>query len=101
MELIELLNHGSENAVSLDFLSAMAGMSKRAVREELSRITASGEEVVCTDANGNGYYLAANIEEAYKYRKYNMSYWMSGLEKDKGIQKFIEKKQNEQQLKLF
>ena len=101
MELMELLNYGAENAVSLDFLSAMSGMCKRRVRDELSKITESGEECVCTDAEGNGYYLAATIEEAETYRKYNRSYWMSGIEKDKGIQKFIEKKQNEQQICLF
>lgn len=101
MEVIELLNRGSENAVSLDFLSALSGLNKRKVRDELSKITVSGEEVVCTDAEGNGYYLAATIEEAEKYRKYNRSYWMSGIEKDRGIQKFIEKKQNEQQITLF
>lgn len=101
MKLIELLNRGAENAVSLDFLSAMSGLGKRQVRDELSRITVSGEECVCTDAEGNGYYLAANIEEAERYRKYNRSYWMSGIEKDKGIQKYIEKKQNEQQICLF
>ena len=101
MELIELLNHGAENAVSLDFLSSMTGMGKRNVRDALSKITAEGEEVVCTDAEGRGYYLAATIEEAERYRKYNRSYWMSGIEKDRGIQKFIEKRQNEHQICLF
>lgn len=101
MAVIELLKHGAENAVSLDFLSAMSGLSKRKVGYELSKITVSGEEVVCTDAEGNGYYLAANIEEAEKYRKYNRSYWLSGILKDRGIQRFIERKQNEQQISLF
>lgn len=101
MELLELLNHGAENAVSLDFLSAMTGMHKRRVRDELSKITISGDEVVCTDAEGKGYYLAANEEEAKKYQVYNWSYVEAGLEKDKGIRKFIERKQNEQQISLF
>ena len=101
MELIELLNYGSGNAVSLDFLSAMSGMDKRRVRDELSKITISGDEVVCTDADGKGYYLAANIEEAERYRKYNRSYYLSGILKDRGIGRFIENKQNEQQISLF
>lgn len=101
MTVIELLNHGAKNAVSLDFLSAMSGLSRRDVRDEMSRITTSGEEVVCTDADGTGYYLAETIEEAERYRKYNRSYWMSGIEKDKGIQRFIERKLNEQQISLF
>lgn len=101
MELMDLLNHGAENAVSLDFLSAMTGLSRRTVRDELSKITCSGEEVVCTDAEGRGYYLAANIEEAERYRKYNRSYWLSGILKDRGIEKYLETKRNEQQICLF
>lgn len=101
MELMDLLNHGSENAVSLDFLSAMTGLSRRTVRDELSKITCSGEEVVCTDAEGRGYYLAANIEEAERYRKYNRSYYLSGILKDRGIEKYLETKRNEQQICLF
>lgn len=101
VKLIELLNHGAENAVSLDFLSAMSGLSKRRVRDELSNITITGDEVVCTDAEGKGYYLAATIEEAERYRKYNRSYYLSGILKDRGIGRFIERKQNEQQISLF
>jgi len=101
MELMELLNYGAENAVSLDFLSAMSGMHKRQVRDELSKITESGEECVCTNADGKGYYLASTEDEARKYKAYNWSYIESGLRKDRGIQKFIEKKQNEQQICLF
>lgn len=99
--MIELLNYGAENAVSLDYLSAMSGLGKRKVRDELSKITVSGDDVVCTDAEGRGYYLAANVEEAERYRKYNRSYWLSGILKDRGIERFIEKKQNEQQICLF
>ena len=101
MELMDLLSHGAENSVSLDFLSAMTGLSRRTVRDELSKITCSGEEVVCTDAEGRGYYLAANIEEAERYRKYNRSYWLSGILKDRGIEKYLETKRNEQQICLF
>ena len=101
MEVIELLKYGAQNAVSLEFLSEMSGLSKRKVREALSAITVSGDEVVCTDANGNGYYMAANIEEAENYRRYNRSYWMSGILKDRGIERYLETKRNENQIKLF
>ena len=101
MEVIELLKHGAQNAVSLDYLSAMSGLSKRKVRDVMSGITVSGYEVVCTDADGNGYYLAATIEEAEKYRRYNRSYWLTGIMKDRGIERFLETKRNENQIKLF
>lgn len=101
MKVLDCLKYGSDNAVSLDYISAMTGLGKRACREEMSRITVSGEEVVCTDANGSGYYLAAGIEEAKRCQKYNRSYLLSSIEKDKGIRKFIARKENEQQISLF
>ena len=101
MRLIELLNYGSENAVSLSYLSAMPGMHKRRVRDELSKITESGEECVCTNADGSGYYLASTSEEINRYEAYIQSYIHAGLRKARGIKKFKEKKQNEQQICLF
>ena len=90
--LLDYLKTGKENAVSLNYLANVSGMSKRKVREEISRINTSGEEIVCTLANGTGYYIAATIEEAQAYRNYNRSYWMSGIEKDKGIARCMDRK---------
>ena len=101
MTVLDCLKYGADNAVSLNYIATMTGIGKRACRDEMSRITASGEEVVCTDAKGNGYYLAAGVEEAKRYQRYNKSYLMSSIEKDKGIRKFIERKENEQQISLF
>lgn len=101
MTVLECLDRGAENAVSLEYVVAVTGMSERAVRDEFFRITTSGEEVVCTDGVGKGYYLAADAEEARRYQKYNKSYWLSGIEKDKGIRRFIDRMENEDQMKLF
>lgn len=90
--LLDYLGTGKENAVSLKYLSMASKMSERKVREEISRINTSGEEIICTGADGQGYYIAANIEEAIAYRNYNRSYWQSGIEKDKGIAKCIERR---------
>lgn len=90
--IIDYLKIGKENAVSLDFLSNMAGISKRSVRDEINRINTSGEEIICNDGNGKGYYIAANLEEAKAYRAYSRSYWKSGLNKDKGISRCMERK---------
>ena len=90
--LLDYLRTGKDNAVSLDYLVEASGMSRRKVREEISRINTSGEEIICTDANGTGYYIASTLEEAQSYRNYNRSYWLSGIEKDKGILRCMERK---------
>lgn len=92
MTLLECLEAGRDNAKSLEYLSQETGFSKRAVRIEINRINTAGEEIICTDHSGNGYYIAANIEEAQAYRSYNKSYWLSGIEKDKGILRCMERK---------
>lgn len=99
--ILEYLKHGKENAVSLKYLSSVTGMKKRTIRDEINRINTSGEEIICNNADGNGYYIAANIEEANAYRSYNRSYWKSGIEKDKGISKCIERRfSGQMELKL-
>ncbi len=92
MTVLDYPGTGKENSISLDYLSTVTGLSKRKVREEISRINTAGEEIICTEAKGNGYYIAASIEEAQAYRRYNKSYWLSGIEKDKGILKCMERK---------
>ena len=92
MNLLDILNTGKENAVSLKYLSIESGMSERAVRDEINRINTSGEEIICCEGIGKGYFIAANIDEANAYRAYNRSYWKSGIEKDKGIAKCIERR---------
>lgn len=91
-DLLKLIGTGKENAVTLEFLASALKTSKRKVRDEICRINTAGEEIICNSANGSGYYIAANIEEANAYRAYNRSYWLSGIEKDKGIARCIEKR---------
>lgn len=88
----QFLGKGSENAVSLDYLASASKMSKRAVRDMISKINESGEDVICTDARGKGYYLAASRSEALAYKKYNHSYSASFLRKERGIDRCIKTK---------
>lgn len=90
--LMDYLKYGKRNAVSLEYLAAMSGLSKRTVRDEINRINTSGEDIVCNGADGSGYYIAETLEEAEAYRNYNKSYWISGIEKDKGILKCMERR---------
>lgn len=90
--LVSYLKYGKENGVSLDDLAILTGMKKRAVRDEINRINTAGEEIICNSGDGSGYYIAADIEEAKAYRAYNRSYWKSGIEKDKGIARCMERR---------
>lgn len=80
--ITDYLKQGKENAVSLEYLAKASGVSKRKVRDE----------IICADPAGAGYYIAADLEEAKAYRAYNRSYWQSGIEKDKGIARCMERR---------
>lgn len=90
--ITDYLKHGKENAVSLEYLAKTSGTSKRKVRDEINRINTAGEEIICNSGDGTGYYIAADLEEAKAYRAYNRSYWQSGIEKDKGIARCMERR---------
>ena len=88
----QFLKEGKENAVSLGYLASAMKMNKRSVRDMISKVNESGEDVICTDAQGRGYYLASNRSEAMAYRRYNHSYGASILRKEKGIDRCIRTK---------
>ena len=90
--LLEILGVGKENAVSLSYLAISLGVDKRKIREEINRINTEGEEIICNLGNGKGYFIAKNLEEAQAYRNYNQSYWKSGIEKDRGLKRCMERK---------
>ena len=90
--ITDYLKQGKENAVSLECLARASGTSKRKVRDEINRINTACEEIICADPAGAGNYLAADLEEAKAYRAYNRSYWQSGIEKDKGIARCMERR---------
>lgn len=88
----QFLKEGKENAVSLEYLMSSLKMSKRAVREMISKINTSGEEIICCEGRGKGYFIAANIDEAKAYMKYNRSYFQSQIDKEKGMKRCIERR---------
>lgn len=88
----QFLKEGKENAVSLEYLATASKMSKRAVRSMIRDINTSGEEIICCEGIGKGYFIAATIEEANAYVKYNRSYFQSQIDKEKGMKKCIERK---------
>ena len=101
----QFLKEGKENAVSLGYLASVCKLSERTIRDKISSINKSGEDVICTEGIGKGYFIAANLEEAKAYRAYNHSYFKSELEKEKGIDrciknKFIKDELSQNQIKL-
>lgn len=88
----QFLKKGKENAVSLEYLASVCNLNKRTVRDKISSINKSGEDVICTEGIGKGYFIASNIEEAKAYRAYNHSYFNSELEKERGIDRCIKTK---------
>ena len=78
--------------MSLEYLASACHLNKRTVRDKISSINKSGEDVICTEGIGKGYFIDANIEEAKAYRAYNHSYFKSELEKEKGIDSCIKNK---------
>ena len=88
----QFLKKGRENAVSLEYLASACKMSARAVRDMISDINTSGEELICSEGRGKGYFIAANIEEANAYLKYNRSYFQSQIDKERGMKRCIESK---------
>ena len=90
--ITDYLKQGKENAVSLEYLAKASGVNKRKVRDEINRINTASEEIICNAGDGTGYYIAADLEEAKAYRAYNRSYWQSGIEKDKGIARCMERR---------
>ena len=90
--ITDYLKQGKENAVSLEYLAKASGVNKRKARDEINRINTASEEIICNAGDGTGYYIAADLEEAKAYRAYNRSYWQSGIEKDKGIARCMERK---------
>ena len=88
----QFLKEGRENAVSLEYLAKACKLSKRKVRDMISDINTSGEEIICSDGRGKGYYIAATKEEADGYIRYNNSYFKSQLEKVKGMERCRDRK---------
>lgn len=86
------LGIGKDNAVSLEYLSFVTGISKRKLRDLIREINTSGEEIICCEGIGKGYFIASNIEEANSYIKYNRSYFQSQIDKEKGMKRCVERK---------
>lgn len=68
IEIITVLPVGKENAVSQKQLAAVLGVSERHLRKIIETERQNGK-VICSssDADENGYFLPANVEEAREF----------------------------------
>lgn len=61
INIIDFIPIGHENAVKYDFLKRVTGLSKRAVRNELSK--ARKEYIILNMQDGKGFFRPAEDEE--------------------------------------
>ena len=61
MTVLDLLREGKENAVSRYWLAQKLGQNERSVREEITRLRATGINVI-SSSHGRGYYLGTDAE---------------------------------------
>lgn len=69
VDIVKLIPHGRENAISRDKLSAEVGCSDRTMRDLINQ--ARKRVVIINIQNGNGYYRPTNedVSEVEKFRK--------------------------------
>ena len=67
-KIVDLLPTGKENAISQKQLAAVLNISERELRKRIEFERRNGA-VICssTDADGSGYYLPQNVEEAQRF----------------------------------
>ena len=88
INIADYIPKGEKNAVSVDYLTTITGLSERKVREEIEY--ARKETCICNFQNGKGYFIAESIEEAKRFKKQETNRLMSIWKALRGTRKFIE-----------
>lgn len=60
MQILELLGHGRENAVSPDFLAAQLQTSTRGLRDKILKARCNGEIILYAPGGHGGYFLPSD-----------------------------------------
>lgn len=87
-ELMTVLKHGSENAVSRRRLCYEMDMSDRAVRALIEKARDEGC-LILNNQDGKGYYLPSCIEEVQKQYKQDTNRALSILKRRKHMRKIL------------
>lgn len=62
MNIVDFIPEGKANAIPRHELARVLGMTDRAVRKAIEEARDKGE-LICNDGDGEGYYIACEIEE--------------------------------------
>lgn len=90
MSLSEIIPTGRENAVTMEDLKSITGMSDRAVRNEIQEINETGEIIICRE-HKKGYFIPETPEEAERYIRYSQSYLVTLARKDRAMKRAKDK----------
>ena len=100
MSLIEIIPVGKENAVTMNHLRQVTGLSDREIRKQIQEVNESGEHIICRECQ-KGYYLPRTKAEAEHYIRYSHSYLVTLARKDRAMRKAVEKRfSNQMELEL-
>ena len=90
MGLLEIIPKGKENAISMESLRIMTGLSDRELRREIQLINETGEIIICRE-HQKGFYIPETPEEAERYIRYSQSYLVTLARKDRAMKKAKDK----------
>lgn len=87
-ELMTVLKHGSENAISRKQLCVEMDMGDRAVRALIEKARDEGC-LILNNQDGRGYYLPKTIEDVQRQYKQDTNRAMSILKRRKHMRKIL------------
>lgn len=85
------LLRGKQNARTRRDLCILTGMSDRDVRQKIEELRASGV-FVCTDEDGNGYYISEDTQDLLRQYKKNMARIRAISKRTKPIRDYLKSK---------
>ncbi len=88
MNIIEFISVGVENAISMEELSLITGLNKRAVRSAVLHARRSGVPICSGE---NGYWICRDAKEALRYYNAQLGRIISGKSALKPICDFIKR----------
>lgn len=65
MQIVDLLNHGQENAIPLRQIAGLTNIDERTIREKIAAERLSGVPILSD--NKTGYFLPANEKEKERF----------------------------------
>jgi hypothetical protein len=88
--ILKLISVGAANAVTQDYLSSLMGISTREVRRAIWEARKAGEPICSSvDGDSGGYFYPADLSEAVRYARMQMSLIKSANDALNGVRVYI------------